>query len=558
MGRIMHLTYSSNLSDLCERNSSFDSGVLRVAYTDRNRNGSFISKEAYERSIHTIYNVPIVCNYNREDDSIGGHDAELVHDEDGLRMVNVTQPVGVIPESAKYYWETVQEDNGETHEYLCVDALLWKRQEAYRKIKEDGITAESMEITVNNGRFNKEMGLYVIDDFEFTAFCLLGDGVEPCFEQAGLEVFSLGEFKEQMNEMMAELKETFTLLNTPNNEVDIEKESFTKGGNEKLEEKLALMEKYGLKAEDLDFSIDDFSAEELQEKFEAMKQTANFDDGGGDTDPDPSDGEGGEGGTSDPDPGTGEGGGEEGGGTTDPGSGEGSGSGSGDGEPEEADGDDDLPDNIRRDPTHTDKYELNSQICSGIYEAMLECETVEMPWGQEPRYCMADFDMEKGEVYAYDCTDWHVYGFGYSMNGDHVVINWSSKKRMKCAYVDYDEGAEVPEAFSHFGEKYQEKINELNRFKLNVEEKEAQARRDEVIAEFSDLNGVEAFEALKENNAGYTAETLEEKCFALRGRTVKFSAEQKAPKIKVEQTNVSDDANEPYGGLFVKYGIVGK
>ena len=41
---ILNLTYASSLTDLCEINSSFDSGILRIAYTGDNRNGSSIPK----------------------------------------------------------------------------------------------------------------------------------------------------------------------------------------------------------------------------------------------------------------------------------------------------------------------------------------------------------------------------------------------------------------------------------------------------------------------------------------------------------------------------------
>ncbi len=99
--RNMSIVFSSGIRNLVERNSSFDSGVLRVAYTGKNRNNSFISKETFERCMPSIYNCPIVCNYDRESDTIGSHDMELVSDDNGMRIVNITQPVGVIPESAK-------------------------------------------------------------------------------------------------------------------------------------------------------------------------------------------------------------------------------------------------------------------------------------------------------------------------------------------------------------------------------------------------------------------------------------------------------------------------
>ena len=131
MDQVLKLTFASSLTALCEANSSFDTGVLRIAYWGENRNKTYISKEAFEHAIKSMYNCPVVCNYNREDDSIGSHDVELVHSADGyLSLVNVTDPIGVVPESAKVEWATVKEEDGTEHEYLYVDVLLWRRQEA--------------------------------------------------------------------------------------------------------------------------------------------------------------------------------------------------------------------------------------------------------------------------------------------------------------------------------------------------------------------------------------------------------------------------------------------
>ena len=124
-----------------------------------------------------MYNCPVVCNYNRETDSIGGHDTEVFRDNDGsIRIVNVTTPVGTVPSQSKYWWDVVEEDDGTLHEYLFTEVLIWKRQEAYAKIKRDNITAHSMEITIKDGELKD--GIFYIYDFEFTAFCLIG--VEPC------------------------------------------------------------------------------------------------------------------------------------------------------------------------------------------------------------------------------------------------------------------------------------------------------------------------------------------------------------------------------------------
>ena len=269
MNKIAHMTYSSSLSSLCEINSSFDTGVLRIAYTGKNRNGSSISKEAFEKCIDTMYNCPIVCNYDRETDSIGGHDMAVVSDKDGdLKIVNCTMPVGVIPESSKYFWEVVEEADGEEHEYLCAEVLIWKRQEAYQKIKNDGVTKHSMELSVKDGEIKD--GIFEIYDFEFTAFCLLGDDHEPCFESSAMGLFSLDALKVQMETMMSDLKETYSLI-SPRSEAEDTLNIPTEGGEKVLDEKLALVAEYGYEVDTLDFSIEELSIDELREKFEALK-----------------------------------------------------------------------------------------------------------------------------------------------------------------------------------------------------------------------------------------------------------------------------------------------
>ena len=204
--KTVRITFASSLDNICSKNASFDSGVLKICYPGRNRNGSYFEKEDLIRCLPSMYNCPVVCNYDRDTDSLGGHDVELVHADGNLKLVNKTVPVGVIPESAKYWFAECEEDNGEKHEYLFTEALIWKRQEAYEKIKRDGVTSQSMEILVKDG--DTEDGVYHIRDFEFTAFTLIG--VEPCFEGASLtmESFSQDEkeaFKRELYEMMQEL-----------------------------------------------------------------------------------------------------------------------------------------------------------------------------------------------------------------------------------------------------------------------------------------------------------------------------------------------------------------
>ena len=551
MGKVMHLTFSSSLSQIVEKNESFDAGVLRVAYVGNNRNGSYISKKTFEKAMPSIYNCPVVCHYDRETDSIGGHDMEVYTDNDGeLNLVNLTQPVGVIPESASYRWETVVEDDGSEHEYLDVDVVLWKRQEAYKKIKEDGVVAHSMEINVNDGEMSD--GKYVINDMTFTAFCLLGDDVEPCFESSSLEVFSYSDFKSEWQQMMDEFKQ----YSLEPNGVDIN-DKVQKGGREVLEEKLTLLEKLGIDRDSLDFDIEEMTIEELIQKF--------------DGDPEPSEEPGGEepGGE---EPGGEEPGGEEPGGeepnepeagatepeADDPEGGNTEEGEDSDGENEEVD--DNEEDDASGKPKKTADYSLQGTFMEELRE-QLHSVTIEMPWGEDWRYCYVDHDPDVNQVYAYDEVDWKLYGFEYSLDGDSVVINFESKKRKKFVIEDFVEGSVDAEngiagVFSkakEFIDSQIEELNSLKELKDSAEQREYELRKESVFDEFKDLNGVEEFDNLREVD-GISIEDLKEKCFALRGKHMtQFSKNGNNNRIAILEHQ--DNSEEPYGGLFKQYGF---
>ena len=510
MDQVLKLTFASSLTALCEANASFDSGVLRVAYHGENRNRSVISKETFERCIKSMYNCPIVCNYNREDDSLGGHDVELVHTADGgLRLVNVTEPVGVIPESASYSWQTVTENDGTEHEYLFVDVLLWKRQEAYRKIKENGVTSQSMEITVKSGELKD--GLFYINDFEFTAFTLIG--VEPCFESASLVMFSQQEFEVQMHEMMLDMKKSFSMIDTPCGDDDIHPQISAKGGEKVLEEKMKLAADYGIDVEKLDFSMEDMSIEELTEKFEAMKAEAPAEETEQETAPDE---------------------------------------------------DFALACNIEEELRHALGVETIEREWGIMPKYCM--------WDFDPDlHEVYAWDHEDWLLYGFEYTvngDAVTVRFDTKKRMKIVVAPFEGEQESPFAPVFAQMGEKIT-ANAEWEAKYrtasetiqnmETELSELRSYKATVEANEAQAKRDEIFARFEDLNGNGEFEALRGNCADLDIDALEEKCFALRGRfgtQIKFSYEPKAPKFVVDKTKENSD--EPYGGLVLKYGHCSK
>ena len=520
MDRLMSVPYEfacASIYDITEINSTFATGKLKIMYLGDNRNGTHFSKRAVENALPTLKNVPIVCHWDDEEGEIGGHDITLVSNSDGeLRIKNLTEPCGVVPERARFYFQTECDENGDEHEYLIADGvILWKRQDVYRHIVTDleGKVKHSMEVHVRNGETVDN--LFDITDFEFTALCLL-EKYEPCFEGSELELYTAQNFKQKMEQMMLEMKECFSAINARDGADDIEHphDSTQKGGEKVLEDKKDLLAKYGIDEGALDFNIDDFTVEELTEKFEAM-QNASVDEN------------------------------TEG------------------GEPDTNEGD-------------TAGFALTSNIIDEINRALDEIK-IQREWGECHRYWYVDCDLEAREVYCWDTEDWLLYGFTYAVNGDSVVIDFESKKRKKYVINDFDGGEQdspFATAFAMLEQKildnagleakYQNaseqmktmdaELETLRKYKADAEAAQERALKEGVFAKFADLVGNESFEELRARCDEYTADVIEEKCFAIRGRNaeVKFSFDNKAPKIPVGKT---DSDTEPYGGLFVKYGV---
>lgn len=492
----MKIVYESKIDNVCEVNSSFDKGILRIAYTNKNRNGSFISKEAFNRSLPSIYNCPIVCNYMREDDEIGGHDVEFVSTDDGLKMINVTTPVGVIPESSNVFWDVI-EDEGGSHEYLCAEVYIWKRQEAYEKIKKDGIVKESMEITVLQG--HRENGVYMIEEFEFTAFCLLGN-VEPCFEGASLHLFSENDatqFENRYQQMLEDFKASFSFAQKELSDVD--KNTQLKGGEKLLEEKMELLTKYGLTAEALDFSVEDFGLEELEEKLKLITKPEEFS----------------------------------------------------------------LTAEQMREAVmealHAEKittewgdyprycyvdfdneasqvyaYDRNDWHLYGFAFSMNgDNVVIDFETAKKKKISIVDFD--EGEQEAN-----YAYIFGALVDPIETAYSALNEK-----FADASASLESLNA----------EVGGLRQFKEDRLAEDLKQETDAVFEKFSDLSGNEMFDTLFNEHEGMSVEEIENKCFEIRGRTAKpatetFSAKPTQTRIPAK-VPAAEDA--PYGGLFERF-----
>ena len=112
-------------------NPLFSVGKIYVMHTGENPNGSYISKETVERNLKTISNIPIIGEFSVEAENFKGHGGEVLITEEGeMNYIHTTSPLGVVPESADIYWESITDKEGVEREYLVVDGIyMWNRYE---------------------------------------------------------------------------------------------------------------------------------------------------------------------------------------------------------------------------------------------------------------------------------------------------------------------------------------------------------------------------------------------------------------------------------------------
>ena len=102
-------------------------------------------------------------------------------------------------------------------------------------------------------------------------------------------------------------------------------------------------------------------------------------------------------------------------------------------------------------------------------------------------------------------------------------------------------------------------VEELRKFKAEIEYSKTAEEKKDMLAKFSALNGNEMFEALVKDAEKYTVEELEDKCYSILGRvtSAKFSVqpEAKVPTIKIDRPEDNKKNAEPYGGVFERFNI---
>lgn len=183
-----------------------------------------LPKKVIEESLYSIYGIPIVGEWiykldGTDEKSWGSHGGRIVLDDKGIHFEQTTKPFGFVSKEAfdTASWVTITEKDGHTkNEYLKLSGcILWTdRYEESKTILDDNY-GQSMEIELKKGHYRDDH-YYEAEEFIFSALCILGTDIEPCFESACIgRHYELDSFKKEFSLMLDEYKKS---VNKPNKE----------------------------------------------------------------------------------------------------------------------------------------------------------------------------------------------------------------------------------------------------------------------------------------------------------------------------------------------------
>ena len=180
------LRFNSMVSDYEIVNPEFARVKVYVCYDGKNRNNSYIEKDVLQKMSNTIYGIPMVAEYDEDNNCFKGHGGKLEISDEGIEFIQTTVPYGFVdPKTPIFYEEVVELDGITRHNYLCCYAYLWYKRypevESVLRNQENKKIGQSMEINVTSYDIDED-GCCIIKDGYFSALAMLG--VEPCFESA--------------------------------------------------------------------------------------------------------------------------------------------------------------------------------------------------------------------------------------------------------------------------------------------------------------------------------------------------------------------------------------
>lgn len=216
--------------------------IIKVCQPGKNRNGFNISKDVLEKAVKkTMGLTPIIGLFDNRKEDFGDHGTQMKANDYGDYYHDEPRAVGVIPEN----FEMSYDDKG----YLCVNGYLWT--ERYPEAKKALGKGQSMELNPKMTKFGKtKNGFTEILETGFLALTILGDNVEPCFEDAKIEsgeeamVFALDKIQDKLKKETEDLIKELSFSLNPQTDImiDVDAEEKDKINREKITEAIDELE----------------------------------------------------------------------------------------------------------------------------------------------------------------------------------------------------------------------------------------------------------------------------------------------------------------------------
>lgn len=285
-----------------EEDKSFNSDgfmhlIFKVCHAGENRNLSSISKDNLEKYKNTIKYRPVLASIitSPDDASVldfNSHDIEI---DDNGNPIYIEKQVGSFTADEPF----LQYDEQNDKTYLMAHAVIPEEYTAAADIiRRKGGTKVSCEIGIDTMQYNEDTGILDIIDFTFMGVCLLGDHVTEGMAGARADIESIADFSAENNSVIANAEFNNTLIDTLK-KINETLEKFNnktnpikKGGSDTMDKLNELLEAYELTLEDLDFSTEGLSDEDLETAFtEAFGDAEEFKKKKKCSEDDPEDGE---------------------------------------------------------------------------------------------------------------------------------------------------------------------------------------------------------------------------------------------------------------------------
>lgn len=200
-------------------------GVAKVLYLGANRNGSYFTKDVVNRMIPSLYGVPVVGKYEMLKGDFLGHEKQTAVGRDGRKVqIPLTVPYGYVPDNANIWYQKFMDDDSVEREYLCCDVKIWtgRYPEANRVLTKGNHQSMEIDPHTMSGEWaiadNDNSEYFMVSEAYFSALCILGQEVEPCFEGAGIaHEFSLTEedriFLYELDKAIEKVKGEYNMKN---------------------------------------------------------------------------------------------------------------------------------------------------------------------------------------------------------------------------------------------------------------------------------------------------------------------------------------------------------